>query len=148
MLSVTGSVPRSAMVLPQKQHWKSVCLEELAMRGKLLPSNGSRLSCGASPGGRKRLALRDELVGLQTHASFEGRPRQLQALVRRQRLGQSHGHVLGQRKRNGRVQDSAQTGSVTGELLSAAPLKGNVERHGISAPLGDGFATEAAREIS
>jgi len=45
------------------------------------------------------------------------------------------------------VQDSAQTGSVTGELLSAAPLKGNVERHGISAPLGDGLATEAALEI-
>jgi len=44
--------------------------------------NGSRLSCGASAGGRKRPALRYELVGAQTYASFESRPRQLQALVR------------------------------------------------------------------
>src|SRR6266480_922977 len=47
--------------------------------------NGSRLSCGANADGRKRPALRYELVGAQTHASFESRPRQLQALVRRQR---------------------------------------------------------------
>src|SRR6266566_6766245 len=50
-----------------------------------LPPNGSRLSCGAKAGGRKRPALRYELVGAQTHASPESRPRQLQAHVRRQR---------------------------------------------------------------
>src|SRR5207249_4745298 len=44
--------------------------------------NGSRLSCGASAGGRKRLTLRDLLAGAQTSASSESRPRQLQALVR------------------------------------------------------------------
>src|SRR2546427_5082911 len=44
--------------------------------------NGSRLSCGASAGGRNRAALRYELVGEQTYASSESRPRQLQALVR------------------------------------------------------------------
>src|SRR2546426_12144382 len=48
------------------------------------PPNGSRLSCGASAGGRKHPALRYELVGGQTYASSESRPRQLQALVRRQ----------------------------------------------------------------
>ncbi len=51
-----------------------------------LPPNGSRLSCGASASGRKHPALRYELVGEQPYASFEGRPRQLQALVRRQML--------------------------------------------------------------
>src|SRR5881396_697992 len=45
------------------------------------PPNGSRLSCGASAGRRKRPALRYELVGAQTYASSESRPRQLQALV-------------------------------------------------------------------
>ena len=45
--------------------------------------NGSRLSCGASPGGRKRPELRDLLAGAQTYASSKSRPRQLQALVRR-----------------------------------------------------------------
>jgi len=45
----------------------------------LLP-NGSRLSCGASAGGRKHAALRYQLAGAQTSASLEGRPRQLQAL--------------------------------------------------------------------
>ncbi len=44
--------------------------------------NGSRLSCGASAGRRKRPALRYRLAGAQTSASAEGRPRQLQALVR------------------------------------------------------------------
>src|SRR5437588_11548495 len=44
--------------------------------------NGSRLSCGASAGGRKRPAVRYKVVGAQTYASFESRPRQLQALVR------------------------------------------------------------------
>ena len=44
--------------------------------------NGSRLSCGASAGGRKRPVLRYKRVGAQTHISSEGRPRQLQALVR------------------------------------------------------------------
>src|SRR2546430_12493053 len=47
-------------------------------------SNGSRLSCGASAGGRNRPALRYELVGAQTDASSESGPRQLQALVRPQ----------------------------------------------------------------
>src|SRR5437016_4542293 len=46
------------------------------------PSNGSRLSCGASADGRKRPALRYELAGAQTDVSSESRPRQLQALVR------------------------------------------------------------------
>src|SRR5437773_11969646 len=41
------------------------------------PPNGSRLSCGASAGGRKHPALRYELVGAQTSASPEGRPRDL-----------------------------------------------------------------------
>src|SRR6266513_6380428 len=44
--------------------------------------NGSRLSCGASAGARKRPALRYELVGAQTNASPKSRPRQLQAHVR------------------------------------------------------------------
>src|SRR5437773_10784581 len=48
----------------------------------LLPPNGSRLSCGASADGRKHPALRYELVGVQTYASSESRPRQLQALVK------------------------------------------------------------------
>src|SRR6266513_1440945 len=47
--------------------------------------NGSRLSCGANAGGRKRPVLRYRLAGAQTSASFECRPRQLQALVRRPR---------------------------------------------------------------
>jgi len=46
--------------------------------------NGSRVSCGASAGGRKRPALRDLLAGAETPDSPEGRPRQLQALVRPQ----------------------------------------------------------------
>src|SRR2546422_5695750 len=54
----------------------------LLYRAFLWRPNGSRLSCGASAGGRKRPALRYELVGAQTSASSEGRPRQLQALVR------------------------------------------------------------------
>ena len=45
--------------------------------------NGSRLSCGAKAGGRKHPALRYEFVGAQAYASFQSRPRQLQALVRR-----------------------------------------------------------------
>src|SRR5207248_9330384 len=49
--------------------------------------NGSRLSCGASAGGRKRPTLRYELVGAQTYAPFESRPRQLQALVRQRLKG-------------------------------------------------------------
>src|SRR2546430_14318912 len=44
--------------------------------------NGSRLSCGANAVGRKHPALRYELVGAQRYGSSEGRPRQLQALVR------------------------------------------------------------------
>src|SRR5437762_802790 len=55
--------------------------------------NGSRLSCGANAGGRKRPAMRYELVGAQAYASFESRPRQLQALVRRP------GHLLSIAKR-------------------------------------------------
>ena len=58
--------------------------------------NGSRLSCGAKAGGPKRPALRYELVGAQTDASSESRPRQLQALVRphrkSQRLEGRHGN--------------------------------------------------------
>src|SRR5437773_7964538 len=59
--------------------------------------NGSRLSCGAKAGGRKRPALRYELVGAQTDASSESRPRQLQALVMphrtNQRLEGLHGNA-------------------------------------------------------
>jgi len=40
----------------------------------VLPPNGSRLSCGASAGGRKRLALRHQLAGAQTNACSESRP--------------------------------------------------------------------------
>ena len=57
--------------------------------GRMAP-NGSRLSCGASAGGRKRPALRYELVGAKTDASFESRPRQLQALVRQPHVRASH----------------------------------------------------------
>jgi len=46
--------------------------------------NGSRVSCGASAGGRKRPVLRDLVAGAETPDSPEGRPRQLQALVRPQ----------------------------------------------------------------
>jgi len=45
------------------------------------------------------------------------------------------------------VQDSAQAGSVTGKLLSPAPINGNIERDRISAPLYDGLAAEATLEI-
>jgi len=45
--------------------------------------NGSRLSCGASAGGRKRPALRYELVGAQTYASFESRPVSFKRLLGR-----------------------------------------------------------------
>src|SRR6266566_6925458 len=57
-------------------------LTEECLRGGSAPPNGSRLSCGASADGRKRPALRYELVGAQTWASSENRPRQLQAHVR------------------------------------------------------------------
>src|SRR5881628_3342556 len=46
--------------------------------------NGSRLSCGAHAGGRKRPVRRYLRAGAQTYASSESRPRQLQALVRQQ----------------------------------------------------------------
>src|SRR5439155_543364 len=49
------------------------------------PPNGSRLSCGASAGGRKHPALRYEHVGAQTYATSESQPRQLQAHVGRRR---------------------------------------------------------------
>jgi len=48
--------------------------------------NGSRLSCGASAGKRKRSVLRDLRAGAQTYASSKSRPRQLQAHVRRRHL--------------------------------------------------------------
>src|SRR2546429_7168159 len=57
---------------------------EKAIRSRRMSTlpNGSRLSCGASASGRKRLALRYQLAGGQTPASSESWPRQLQALVR------------------------------------------------------------------
>ncbi len=55
----------------------------LVMVLKAWLSNGSRLSCGASAGRRKRPGLRYRLAGAQAYASFENQPRQLQALVRR-----------------------------------------------------------------
>src|SRR5207248_3841125 len=58
-------------------------------RSATLRPNGSRLSCGASAGGRKRPALRYRKVGAQRHASFESRPRQLQALVRPLKIGRA-----------------------------------------------------------
>ena len=60
--------------------------------------NGSRLSCGASAGGRKRPALRDRPAAAQMPASFESQPRQLQAHVRQH--GGYEGRVAGGR-RNG-----------------------------------------------
>src|SRR6266540_436419 len=83
MLSVTGSAPRSAMVWPQKQHWKSDCLDELAIRGKLLPSNGSRLSCGRPARRRKGVGRQSVPARAQHSASLKAiTARQLQALVR------------------------------------------------------------------
>src|SRR5206468_11344410 len=52
--------------------------------------NGSRLSGGASAGGRKRPALRYQLAGAQTSATSERRPRQLQPLVRPPRGFRAH----------------------------------------------------------
>src|SRR3989442_10006866 len=52
--------------------------------------NASRLSCGAKASGRKHPALRYEVVGAQTYGSFERRPRQLQALVRRRSQPRLH----------------------------------------------------------
>ena len=43
--------------------------------------NGSRLSCGASAGGRKRPALRDEFVGAQTYASLKAGPASFKRLL-------------------------------------------------------------------
>jgi len=60
--------------------WK-ILNEDVPAHGTL--PNGSRLSCVAKTGGRKRLALRYRLAGAQTYVSPESRPRQLQALVRR-----------------------------------------------------------------
>jgi len=62
------------------------------------PPNGSRLSCGASARGRKRPALRYELVGAQTSASSESRPRQLQALVRQHLPSDESGYRAGRRQ--------------------------------------------------
>src|SRR6266480_1237836 len=45
------------------------------------PPNGSRLSCGASAGRRKRPVLLYVSAGAQTSASFESRHWQLQALL-------------------------------------------------------------------
>src|SRR5256886_892276 len=67
----------------QRSTWEPTFAVDL-----LAVPNGSRLSCGAKAGGRKRPALRYELVGAQTHASPESRPRQLQALVRPHRTNQ------------------------------------------------------------
>src|SRR5438034_557338 len=58
---------------------------EKAIRSRRMSTlpNGSRLSCGVSAGRRKRPVLWYPSAGAQTDASFESRPRQLQALVRR-----------------------------------------------------------------
>ncbi len=56
--------------------------------------NGSRLSCGANAGGRKRPALRYLLAGAQTSASPESRPRQLQALVRHHGSGMARSRQI------------------------------------------------------
>src|SRR5437016_5733785 len=70
--------------MTQKTVPASCCLSTVALEAP----HGSRLSCGASAGGRKRPALRYLPVGAQTYPSFESRPRQLQALVRlRRNLG-------------------------------------------------------------
>src|SRR2546421_2637134 len=57
-----------------------------ATPGGSVQPNGSRLSCGASAGGRKQPAVRYQLAGAQTYVSSESRPRQLQALVRLPRV--------------------------------------------------------------
>src|SRR6266480_3257145 len=63
--------------VPQEQERKTREVDH-----DVAPPNGSRLSCGASAGGRKRLALRYRPAGAETFASAKSRPRQLQALVR------------------------------------------------------------------
>src|SRR5436190_23858825 len=62
--------------------WREITEGEWTDASQLPLPNGSRLSCGASAGGRKHSALRYKRAGAQTHASPERRPRQLQALVR------------------------------------------------------------------
>src|SRR5437867_5174646 len=69
--------------IPSIQKGQVMCLDAA------LP-NGSRLSCGASADGRKHPALLYELAGAQTYASSEGRPRQLQALVRQHARASVH----------------------------------------------------------
>src|SRR5207247_11148423 len=49
--------------------------------GVRAPPNGSRLSCGASAGGRKRSALRHRPAGAQTLASSESRPGSFKRLL-------------------------------------------------------------------
>jgi len=61
--------------------------------------NGSRLSCGANAGGRKRPVLRYLQAGAQTYATSESRPRQLQALVRQRALNRRR--LLGASLRGG-----------------------------------------------
>src|SRR2546430_7608184 len=90
--SGTGCAPTRSEWPPPRQEHAALRAEGVALRGPAeagwswtiwwLP-NGSRLSCGAKAGGRKRPALRYELVGAQTYASSESRPRQLPALARR-----------------------------------------------------------------
>src|SRR2546426_186383 len=70
----------------QRKYARNDPTDPMWLHGRCTPPNGSRLSCGASAGGRKRPALRYELAGAQTSASSESRPRQLQALVRQRRF--------------------------------------------------------------
>src|SRR5439155_22321633 len=78
----TAARPRVSALGAPHTHRSKEEVAKAKLRGGSAPPNGSRLSCGASAGGRKHLALRYELVGAQTYPSSESRPRQLQALVR------------------------------------------------------------------
>src|SRR5438105_3490 len=61
--------------------WSAGDLHDTLLNCRERP-NGSRLTCGAKPGGRKRPVLRYRQAGAQTSGSSESRPRHLQALVR------------------------------------------------------------------
>src|ERR1041385_4802089 len=81
---VPTRAPSHHPIAPPKVAPSNVRSLDMGYRGGVgaVPPNGSRLSRGASAGGRKHLALRYELAGAQTFASPESRPRQLQAHVR------------------------------------------------------------------
>src|SRR6266513_3731331 len=56
------------------------CKSHRASVSRVLP-NGSRLSCGANAGGRKRPTLRDLMAGAQTDISSEAGPASFKRLL-------------------------------------------------------------------